>query len=207
MRGSKLLQLLTQRIAVEALVSHYHQALRRFEQRDDVFALVSLAFDEQQLHWQAVTVGQRHDLGIASATRAAHCLLLGSSGGIGGALVHHHMRAIDQSDPAFGADRQSAQQSLPDALPGQSLIPAIDRAPGAEAIGQVSPRPCISQAKEQCIKHHVQFCWRSAAQLQGTIFLSRSLSGPHHVKRCVFIDFTLYSTTTVLPINRFSNTT
>ena len=126
--------------------------------------------------------------------------------GIGGALVHHHMRAIGQSDPAFGAARQSAQQSLPDTLPSQALIPAIDRAPGTEAIRQVTPRSRISQPEEQRIEHHVQSCWRSASQLQGILFLSRFLSGPHHVKRCVFIDFTLYSTTTVLPINRFSNT-
>ena len=120
--------------------------------------------------------------------------------------MHHHMGAIDQSDPAFGADRQTAQQPLPDALPSQSLIPAIDRAPGSEAIRKVTPRSCISQPVEQSIKHHVQSCWRSAAQLQGTIFLSRSLSGPHHAKRCVFIDPALYSITTVLPIIRFSNT-
>jgi hypothetical protein len=117
------------------------------------------------------------------------------------------MRAIDQSDPAFGTSRQSTQQPLPDALPSQPLVPAIDGAPGAEAIRQVTPRSCISQPEEQCIEHHVQSCWRSAAQLQGTIFLSRSLSGPHHANRCFFIDSTPYSITTVLPIGSFSNTT
>jgi hypothetical protein len=145
----------------------------------------------RELHWQPATVGQRHDLGVASATRAAHGLLAALLRGIGGTLMHHHMRAIDESDPAFGAARQPAQQSLPNTLPSQALIPAIDRAPGTKVIRQVTPRSCISQPVEQSIKHHVQSCWRSAAKLQGTIFLSRSLSGPHHAKRCVFIDFTL----------------
>jgi hypothetical protein len=46
MRGSKLLKLLRERIAIEALVAHYQEPMRRAEHRNDVFALVSLAFDE-----------------------------------------------------------------------------------------------------------------------------------------------------------------
>jgi transposase/putative transposase len=38
-----------------------------------------------------------------------------------------------------------------------------DRAPGAEALGQISPRTCVAQPVEQGVKHHVQSCWRSTA--------------------------------------------
>lgn len=127
----------TQRSTVEAVVPHQHEPLRCFKQWDDVFARASLDSDEPQRNWQTSIIGQCHALGIASATRVAHRLLLRSSGGIGGAWVCHPMRAIGQSNPAFGATRQSAQQSLPDALSSQSLIPATDRTPEVEAFRQV----------------------------------------------------------------------
>ncbi len=167
---------------------------------------MGLSFDEGEFCGQASRIGECHDLGVSPASRLAHGLCGGSAFGIGCALMHPHMRAIDQSDPAFDLPGQPGKHPPPEPVPSPAPIPSIDRAPGAKALGQVSPRTCVAQQVEQGVKHHVQSCWRTTAYLAGTIFLSRPLSGPHHAKRCVFTDFLFYINSLILPIDRFSNT-
>jgi hypothetical protein len=152
---AKLFELLPELVTVKALVAHHLQVLGCLQLRDDMPALVYLAFDEQELDRQALRIGQRHDLGVAATSRPAHGLTGRAACRVGRALIHHHMRAIDQSDPAVGLLGQRPQQPFLNPLPCQLLIPAIDRAPRTEAIWQFTPRPRIAQPVKQRMKHHV----------------------------------------------------
>ena len=163
MPGTEFLELRAQLVAVETFVAHHHESRRVVEQFDNVIALVGLSFDEGELHGQASCIGERHDLGVAPASRLAHGLCGGSAFGIGCALMNPHMRAIDESDPVFDLPRQPGKHPPPEPLASPAPIPSIDRAPGAEALGQVSPRTCVAQPVEQGVKHHVQSCWRPTA--------------------------------------------
>ena len=84
-------------LALSSAVTDDFQSRWSLQQRDDMIAFVSLAFDEQEFDRQALAVGQGHDLGVAAATGSAHGLLGRASRRVGGTLMHDHMRAIDQS--------------------------------------------------------------------------------------------------------------
>ena len=204
--GTQAFKLPAQSVTVESLVPNDLQSPWPLQQRDDVVAFVSLPFDEQQLDGQAAPIGGGHDLGVAASARLSHGLCGGSAYWIGGALMGHHMRAIYQPDFAAGLACQRREQPVPDAFTREAPIPSIDRFPRPEVSGQIAPRPCIAQPVEQGVHHHHQGRRGPSAPIYSTICMSRFLSGPHHLKRCIFIGASLCLKVSILASDRFPNT-
>ena len=165
-----MLKLRAQLVTVEAFVSNHLQPATGWQQVKDMVAFIGLAFDKLQIHWQAASVSNGHDLGVSASAGLAHGLCGGAACRICGTLMHHHMGAINQTDFAAGFAGQPGKQLAPNAVTGKAPAPSIDGAPGAEAIWQVTPGSRIAQAIKQGVQNDVQRRWRPAARIQGIIF-------------------------------------